>query len=90
MSPLECVGSTIGYCTVTCRGRDGIPLAMTSILVDPVSMLAGISIVVDTIVLPVAIPMVLWSYVRAYNTCRVAPFVRRTIGWLVALVQSSP
>ena len=42
-----------------------IPLATTTILLEPVSAAVGMSKVVETIVLPVAMPIVLWSCVRA-------------------------
>lgn len=51
----------VNYCRVTFTFADGIPLAMTTSAVTPVSAAAGTSKVVDTVVLPVAMPMVLWS-----------------------------
>jgi len=53
------------YWIVTCLGLEPIPFATTSILLAPVSALAGISTMVDTIVLPVAMAIVLWPWVRA-------------------------
>jgi hypothetical protein len=50
---------------VTRFGLDGIPLATTTILLAPVSAVVGTSKVVETIAFPVAIPIVLWSCVRA-------------------------
>jgi alkanesulfonate monooxygenase SsuD/methylene tetrahydromethanopterin reductase-like flavin-dependent oxidoreductase (luciferase family) len=50
---------------VTRFGLDGIPLATTTILLAPVSAVTGTSKVVETIAVPVAIPIVLWSCVRA-------------------------
>jgi hypothetical protein len=47
------------YCTVTCTGTEGMPLATTTRLLAPVSMPDGTSKFVDTILLPVATPMVL-------------------------------
>ena len=54
-----------GYWMVTATGLDAIPLATTSILLAPVSAVAGTSNMVETLALPVATAIVLWSCVRA-------------------------
>lgn len=53
------------YCTVTETGCDGIPFATTSSWLAPFSMPEGTSKFVETVVFPVATPIVLWSCVRA-------------------------
>jgi hypothetical protein len=44
---------------------DGIPFATTTSELAPVSIPEGTSKLVDTVALPVATPMVLWSWVLA-------------------------
>jgi hypothetical protein len=51
--------STQAYCTVTATGLDGIPFATTTSELAPLSIFAGTSKWVETILLPVATPMVL-------------------------------
>ena len=51
--------------TVIDTEADGIPLAITTSVLAPVSMPDGTSKLVETGVLPVATPIVLWSWVRA-------------------------
>ena len=53
------------YSTVTLTGADAMPLATTTSELAPVSIFAGTSNSVDTTALPVATPIVLWSWVRA-------------------------
>jgi hypothetical protein len=47
--------------TVIVTAGDGIPFATSTSVFGPVSMPAGTSKFVETIALPVATPMVLWS-----------------------------
>ena len=49
------------YWIVTRLACEEMPFATTSILLVPVSALAGISTMVDTVALPVAMAIVLWS-----------------------------
>ena len=51
--------------TITDTELDGIPFAITTNVLAPVSMPEGTSKFVDTVLLPVATPIVLWSCVRA-------------------------
>ncbi len=51
--------------TVTATPADAIPLATTYKVLVPVSAVEGTSKLVDTIVPPVAMPMVLWPCVLA-------------------------
>src|SRR5271154_2210574 len=51
------------YCTVTLTFFDGMPFATTSNTLAPVSIPEGTSKFVNTVVVPVATPMVLWSCV---------------------------
>jgi hypothetical protein len=57
--------STGCYCTVTATAFDGIPFATTSRVLAPLSIFAGTSKLVETIALPVATAIVLWSCVLA-------------------------
>jgi len=59
------VGLPANYFTVTETACEGIPFATTSSFPAPVSMPDGTSKLVETVVLPVATPIVLWSWVRA-------------------------
>ena len=47
------------YCTVTLTGLERIPLAITNTWLAPVSVLVGMSTLVDTEAFPVATPIVL-------------------------------
>jgi hypothetical protein len=51
--------------TVTDTAADGIPFAITTSVLAPVSAPLGTSKFVETVALPVATPIVLWSWVRA-------------------------
>ena len=51
----------LAYSTVMETGDDGMPFAITTSELVPVSMFAGTSKLVETVVLPVATPMVLGS-----------------------------
>ena len=50
--------------TVTDTGADGIPFAITTSVLAPVSAFDGTSKFVETVLFPVATPIVLWSWVR--------------------------
>ena len=50
---------------MTDTGVDGTPLATTTSVLAPVSVLDDTSKCVETCALPVATPIVLWSCVRA-------------------------
>ena len=51
--------------TVTDTGADGIPFAITTSVLAPVSAFDGTSKFVETVLFPVATPIVLWSCVLA-------------------------
>lgn len=59
------INSTLLYCTVTATATEGMPFATTTNELAPVSIVAGTSKFVDTVAVPVATPMVLWSWVLA-------------------------
>ena len=53
------------YCTVTLTTEDGMPFDTTCKVRAPVSIVVGTSKCVETLAVPVATPMLLWSWVRA-------------------------
>jgi hypothetical protein len=59
------LGSNPFQFTVTLTGAEAMPLATTASELAPVSVTDGTSNEVDTMVLPVATPMLLWPWVRA-------------------------
>lgn len=66
--------------TVTLAAAEGMPFAITNNELAPVSIPAGTSKFVDTIVLPVATAIVLCPWVLAKKTCPVPLFTIWTSG----------
>jgi hypothetical protein len=66
--------------TVTLAAAEGMPFAITNNELAPVSIPVGTSKFVDTIVLPVATPIVLCPWVLAKKTCPVPVFTIWTSG----------
>jgi len=65
---------------VTLAAAEGMPFAITNSELAPVSIPAGTSKFVDTIVLPVATAIVLCPWVLAKKTCPVPVFTICTSG----------